>query len=98
MAQMRAKAATIEARDIRCLRGSLEHGMATREDLLRLIDELPEDRAELARVILEDLNEAADEDGEPLSSEEHASLDRGLADIQEGRVKPLREYERERGL
>ena len=27
-----------------------------------------------------------------------ASLDRGLADVSEGRVKPLDEYERERGL
>ena len=72
--------------------------MATKEELHRLIDELPEDRAELARLILEDLGEAADEDGEPLSPEDLASLDRGLADIKEGRVKPLRKYERERGL
>ena len=71
--------------------------MATKEELHRLIDELPEDRAELARLILEDLGGAADEDGEPLGSEELASLDRGLADIKEGRVKPLRQYERERG-
>jgi predicted transcriptional regulator len=27
-----------------------------------------------------------------------ASLDRGLADLAAGRVKPLAEYERERGL
>ena len=72
--------------------------MATKEDLHRLIDDLPEDRAELARLILEDLNGAADKDGEPLSSDELTSLDRGLADIQEGRVKPLRKYERDRGL
>ena len=72
--------------------------MATKEDLHRLIDELPEDRAELARLILEDLGGASDEDGEPLSPEELASLDRGLTDIQEGRVKPLRKYEHERGL
>ncbi len=72
--------------------------MVTKEELHRLIDELPEDRAELARMILEDLTGAADENGEPLSAEERASLDRGLADIKEGRVKSLRQYERERGL
>ena len=72
--------------------------MTTKEDLHRLIDELPEARTELARLILEDLNGAADEDGEPPSPEELASLDRGLADIKAGRVKPLRKYERERGI
>jgi len=72
--------------------------MTTKEDLHRLIDELPEARTELARLILDDLNGAADEDGEPPSPEELASLDRGLADIKAGRVKPLRKYERERGI
>ncbi len=72
--------------------------MATKEDLHRLIDELPEDRAELARLILEDLGGAADQDGELLSPEDIASLDRGLTDIKQGRVKPLQKYERERGL
>ncbi len=72
--------------------------MVTKEELHRLIDELPEDRAELARLILQDLGGAADEDGDPPSPEELASLDRGLTDIQQGRVKPLRKYERERGL
>jgi hypothetical protein len=72
--------------------------MATKEDLHRLIDELPEDRAELARQILEDLGGAGNEHGEPLSAEGLASLDRGLVDIKEGRVKPLQNYKRERGL
>lgn len=72
--------------------------MATKEDLHRLIDELPEDRAELVRLVLEDLGGAADKDGGPLSTDDLASLDRGLTDIREGRVKPLRKYERERGL
>ena len=72
--------------------------MTTKEDLHRLIDELPEARTELVRLILDDLNGAADEDGEPPSPEELASLDRGLADIKAGRVKPLRKYERERGI
>ncbi len=72
--------------------------MTTREALHHLIDELPEGQAELARVWLEDLRHAADEDGPPLDSEALASLDRGLADVAAGRVKSLEEYERERGL
>lgn len=61
------------------------------------MDELPEDQADLARQILEDLHDAADTDGEPLGPEALASLDRGLADIQAGRVKSLDQYKRERG-
>ncbi len=72
--------------------------MTTREALHRLVDELPDDRAELARALLQDLRDAADEDGPPLDPEALASLDRGLADVAAGRVKPLAEYERERGL
>ena len=63
-----------------------------------LVDELPEDQAELARQWLEDLRHSADENGPPLHPETMASLDRGLADLAAGRVKPLDEYERERGL
>lgn len=70
----------------------------TREALHQLVDELPEDQAELARVWLQDLRDAADDDGPPLDPESLASLDRGLADLSAGRVKPLGEYERERGL
>ena len=33
-----------------------------------------------------------------VDAEALASLDRGLADVAAGRVKPLAEYERERGL
>ena len=72
--------------------------MTTREELHQLVEELPEDQAELARVWLQDLRDAVDEDGPPLDAEALASLDRGLADIGAGRVKPLAEYERERGL
>ncbi|HAX44687.1 MAG TPA: hypothetical protein PLF84_24130 [Bryobacteraceae bacterium] len=71
--------------------------MTTREALHRLVDQLPDDRAELARVWLEDLRDAADEDGPPLNAATLATLDRGLADIADGRVKPLEQYERERG-
>ena len=63
--------------------------MTTKADLHRLVDELPEARTELARLILEDLNGADDENGEPPTAEELASFDRGLADIREGRVKSV---------
>lgn len=72
--------------------------MTTREALHQIVDELPEDQAELARRWLEDLREATDEDGPPLDAETLASLDRGLADLAAGRFKPLSQYESERGL
>jgi hypothetical protein len=53
--------------------------MTTREALHHLVDELPEEQAELARVWLEDLRDAADQDGPPLDAEALASLDRGQA-------------------
>lgn len=70
--------------------------MTTREELHRLVDHLADDQAELAKQWLEDLRNAADADGEPLSSEALASLDRGLDDIAAGRIKSLEQYERER--
>lgn len=72
--------------------------MSTREALHQLVDELPEDQAELARAWLEDLRDAADFDGPPLDAESLASLDRGIEDVKAGRVKSLEEYERERGV
>ena len=72
--------------------------MTTRETLHQLVDQLPDDQAELARAWLEDLRDAADADGPPLDAATLASLDRGLADAAEGRVKPLGQYEREREL
>jgi hypothetical protein len=72
--------------------------MTTKEALHSLVDELPDDQAELARFLLEDLRDAADTGGPRLDEDALASLDRGLADIAAGRVKPLDEYERERGL
>jgi hypothetical protein len=72
--------------------------MTTREALHQLVDELPEDRAELAHAWLQYLRDAADEDGPPLDPEALTSLDRGLADLTSGRVKPLAQYEGERGL
>jgi hypothetical protein len=72
--------------------------MTTKEALHSLVDELPDDQAELARFLLEDLRDAADPGGSPLDEECLVSLDRGLADIAAGRVTPLNEYERKRGL
>ena len=72
--------------------------MTTKETLHQLIEQLPEEKTELARLVLEDLRDASDNDGPPLDAETLESLDRGLSDIASGRVKPLGEYERERGL
>jgi hypothetical protein len=72
--------------------------MTTRETLHQLVDQLPDDQAELACVWLEDLRDAADVDGPKLDASTLASLDRGLADVVEGRAKPLEQYERERDL
>jgi hypothetical protein len=72
--------------------------MTTREALHQLVDGLADDQAELARVWLEDLRFASDEDGPPPDAETLASLDRGIADVAAGRVKSLEEYEHERGL
>ncbi|HUS07009.1 MAG TPA: hypothetical protein VMZ52_11955 [Bryobacteraceae bacterium] len=62
------------------------------------MDELPEEQTELARIWLEDLRLATDEGGPPLDAATLASVDRALADVAEGRVKPAAEYQRERGL
>lgn len=74
------------------------HHVTTKEALHHLIDELPEDQTELARVLLEDLQGAADPGGPPLDEETLVSLDHGFADIAAGRVKSFDEYKRERGL
>jgi hypothetical protein len=71
--------------------------MTTREALHQLVDELPDDQAELARIWLEDLRGASDEDGPPLTPETLASLERGIADVTAGRVKSFDKYKRERG-
>jgi hypothetical protein len=58
--------------------------MTIKETLHHLVDELPEDQTELARLLLEDLRDTADADGPPLDEETLASLDRGVADIAAG--------------
>jgi hypothetical protein len=72
--------------------------MTTREALHFLVDQLPEDQVDLARHWLEDLRDACDADGPTPDPATLASLDRGLADIAEGRAKPLDQYQRERGM
>lgn len=72
--------------------------MTARDALHELVDRLPDDQAELARTWLENLRGAADADGPALDAGALESLDRGLADVADGRVKPLDQYERERGL
>jgi hypothetical protein len=72
--------------------------LTSKESLHYLVDELPEEQTELARLLLEDLRNAADSGGPPLDDETLASLDRGVADIAAGRVKALDEYKRQRGL
>jgi hypothetical protein len=72
--------------------------MTSRATLHQLVDQLADEQAELARTWLEDLRDASDADGPPLDAASLASLDRGLADVSEGRVTPLDQYERERGL
>lgn len=72
--------------------------MTAREALHHLVDELPEEQTEIARLWLEDLRHAADQDGPPIDADVLASLDRGVADVAAGRVKSLADYERERGL
>jgi hypothetical protein len=71
--------------------------MTTREALPQLVDGLADDQAELARVWLEDLRHASDEDGPSPEAETLASLNRGIADVADGRLKSLKEYRQERG-
>ncbi len=72
--------------------------MTTREALHHLIDELAGEQTELARLWLEDLRHTADGAGPQLDAEALASLDRRLADVAAGRMKPLAKYELERVL
>lgn len=72
--------------------------MTVKEEIHRLVEELSEDQAELARQMLQDLCNADDANGPPLDSDTLASLDRGLADIAAGRMKSLQQYKHERKL
>lgn len=72
--------------------------MTTKETLHLLVDQLPEDQNDLARVWLEDLRDASDVDGPPLDPATLAELDLAIAEAAEGKLKPLEQYEHERGL
>lgn len=61
--------------------------MTAREALHALIDQLPDEQVDLAHLCLEELRDAAGTDGPPLDDDTLAALDRGLADIAQGRTK-----------
>jgi hypothetical protein len=68
--------------------------MAENRDHLRaLVESLPEDVLPEAISLLTHL-----EDDEPLSDQERANIADGLADIREGRMISLEDYERTRAL
>jgi hypothetical protein len=64
-----------------------------RERLKALVDELPDDLLAEAISALTHL-----EDDEPLSEQEAEDLRSAHDDIENGRMIPLREYEKQRGL
>ena len=67
--------------------------MESRDHLRALVEALPDDMLPEAISLLTRL-----EDDEPLSDQERANIEDGLADIREGRMTPLEDYERRRGL
>lgn len=69
--------------------------MAARQELHRLVDTLPDEQLQDLREYLEDLRESSEED---LSPATEAAVQEGIEDIRRGRVIPLEEYRRTRGL
>jgi hypothetical protein len=67
--------------------------MTTREQLKALVEELPEELLRDAIYALTHL-----EDDEPLSAEEIADIEAAQEDIKHGRMIPLEEFEKQRGL
>jgi hypothetical protein len=68
--------------------------MAENRDHLRaLVESLPDEILPEAISLLTHL-----EDDEPLSDQERANLEDGLADVREGRTIVLEDYEHRRGL
>jgi predicted transcriptional regulator len=67
-----------------------------REEVRRLVDELPEEKLEFARGYLEHLRQESDDD-EVLTPKERAHIDEGLADLAAGRVISHEDVKREFG-
>ncbi len=70
--------------------------MTVKEELHRLVDELPESHGEELRRFMDDLRQTEIDD-EPLTEDDLAAIERGEEDIRLGRVKFLYQYEQERG-
>ncbi len=71
--------------------------MTVREEVQRLLDEMPEQQLGAVREFIEDLRSPA-EDDEPLSAETLAAIREGLDDIERGNTLAVRQYRRTRGL
>ena len=79
-----------------------------REELQRLVDELPDRELLPAQRYLQYLKHSADpflrklldapEDDEELTPEEEAAIEEGMEDLRAGRIVSLEEVERELGL
>ena len=70
--------------------------MTVKEELHRLVDELPESHSEELRRFMEDLRQP-EVDDEPLTEDDLAAIERGEEDVRLGRVKSREQYEQERG-
>ena len=74
--------------------------MAIKEQLHKLVDELPESQCEEAWQLLEELRSGkhSDSNGERLSTATLAAIEEGLEDIKAGHTITLEELERKYGL
>lgn len=73
-----------------------ESKMTAKEELYRLVDQLPASEWEHAKSVLEELCDDADD--RPLSAETLASIEHGLEDIRAGRTITLEGLERKYGV
>ncbi len=71
--------------------------MTVREELHRILDELPEEELADVRQFIDDLK-AGSEGEEPLDSETLAAIQEGLEDIKAGRTVSWDQVKRENGL
>jgi hypothetical protein len=69
--------------------------MPVRQKRHQLVDELPDEYIDVVSKYVDDLR-ASEIDDEPLSTDDVASIELGLEDIRQGRVKSLDDYRRER--